>query len=153
MIFDKISNIQCYSSISPNLKEAIDWIKKFDSTCTSQKDYAIRDREIYAFCRKFDPVDEAVQQYETHKSYIDIQYVLSGSERILCAHQDDLEISIPYDSDKDISFLKGDIKPADLILKEGNFAIFFPWDAHKPCLKTAEDEYSLKLVIKVAVES
>jgi YhcH/YjgK/YiaL family protein len=59
--------------------------------------------------------------------------------------------TIAYDPDKDICFLEADDeKMAEA--KPDRYFIFFPTDAHRPCVKDGENKMVRKVVIKVRLE-
>lgn len=88
--------------------------------------------------------------FEAHRKYADIQVVVFGEEEIGVLPLDKTTVSIPYDENDDIIFLKGDEKNFR-IARPGNFFIFFPNDAHQPSLKTNKNLMIRKIVIKVRV--
>ena len=93
--------------------------------------------------------------FEAHNKYIDIQLLLKGKEYIQVSSMESNEIGEviePYDEVKDIYFFN--IKPwTEHLLSTSNFMIFFPSEAHKPCLKVESSEMVRKLVIKVPYHS
>ena len=91
--------------------------------------------------------------FEAHKKYIDIQYIVSGEELIDVAHLKNMTVTKPYDSENDIEF--GAINEfSALKALPGRFFIFFPTDAHRPCLHPANDSILIrKVVVKVPVEN
>ena len=91
---------------------------------------------------------------ETHQKYVDIQLLLSGTEQLEIFKKSDLTISEPYDTEKDAEFYHIPDEPiATVTLHPGQFVVFFPEDAHMPCL-IAEDapESVKKVVIKVKAD-
>ena len=89
-------------------------------------------------------------EFEAHRKYIDIQYVVSGKEVIELAERKDLGTeTVPYDQDKDIEFYSSAENISRLHLKTGDSAVFFPSDAHKPCLSDGERADVVKIVVKI----
>ncbi len=87
---------------------------------------------------------------ETHTRYIDIQYLITGEELIGYAPLAGQAVHTPYDTDKDIAFLEGAADP--IRVQQGQFAVFFPHDAHMPGRTMGEPKRVRKVVIKVAVK-
>jgi len=90
---------------------------------------------------------------EAHKKYIDIQYIVLGTELIDVALLKDLTVTRPYNSDSDLMF--GTV-PEFSVLKTSpeRFYIFFPNDVHRPSLKDGNDSVLIrKVVVKVPVEN
>ena len=91
--------------------------------------------------------------FESHKKYIDIQYIVKGSEIMDVSHIDDLQIIEAYNEEKD--FTKYNTKNAfsSLHIKEKELAIFYPSDGHQPCIKVDKTEQIYKVVIKISTNN
>ncbi len=75
---------------------------------------------------------------------------MSGKEVIELAERNDLRTeTMPYDQDKDIEFYSSAENISRLHLKTGDSAVFFPSDAHKPCLSDGEKSDVVKIVVKI----
>ena len=85
--------------------------------------------------------------FEAHREFIDIQMTISGDERIGCAHISRVVPAGAYDEERDIQFFRGDGLTLDC--RKGMFAIFFPEDAHQPCVAPAEPAKIRKVVVKI----
>ena len=108
----------------------------------------IQEPEIYAEVSSYKtrPVHEG--RLETHKRYVDIQIMLSGSERMDVMPPDTLIPDTDYDEQKDIRFYKRVKAPAvRLLMVPGNFAMFFPQDAHCPQITPHSEALNVKKVV------
>ncbi len=116
------------------------------------KRYDIDDDKVYAPVSEYLTKNEPDARFEAHRKYIDIQYVVSGTEIIGFAPvSQKTEVLEPYDSTKDIEFLvvgNGE----NLIATPDRFFIFFPEDAHRPGVKYQENSPVRKVVVKVKIE-
>ncbi len=94
--------------------------------------YEIDGNRLYAMVQTYAtrPVEEV--RWEAHRKYIDIQFMLSGRERIGCADVKQLTNPDPYNPDKDAQMADGADSPAYLPLSKGAFVILYPQDAHQP---------------------
>ena len=91
--------------------------------------------------------------FESHKKYIDIQYMIKGDEIMDVCNIEDLEIIKDYDDKTDFIKYKGkEENISSLLIKENQLAIFYPQDAHQPCIKTNENKLIYKAVIKIPVK-
>ena len=91
--------------------------------------------------------------FESHKKYIDIQYMLKGEEIMDVCNLEDLEILKDYDEKTDFIKYKGkEENISSLLIKENELAIFYPQDAHQPCIKTNQNKLIYKAVIKIPVK-
>lgn len=89
--------------------------------------------------------------FESHQQYIDVQFILDGEEIIEVATSSLLEVSMPYSSEMDLIKYKDTENASRIVLKKGDVAIFYPEDAHMPCLKLAVSTNVIKTVVKVKV--
>ena len=91
--------------------------------------------------------------FESHKKYIDIQYMVKGEEIMDVSSLDELTILNPYDQEKDVIKYSSKNNFSSLCIKEKELAIFYPNDAHQPCVKVDENKLIYKAVIKIPVEN
>ena len=89
--------------------------------------------------------------FESHKKYIDVQFILEGEEIIEVANKDNLVVSMSYNEDMDLIKYHTTDDASVVRLKKGDVAIFYPEDAHMPCVKIGESVKVIKTVVKVAV--
>ena len=88
---------------------------------------------------------------ESHIKEVDVQILLSGSEKIKLYDQQALMIDKPYDDETDCQFYKA-IQSAmsDINLIPGYMAVFFPQDIHHPQFSVDGQINTLKkIVIKI----
>jgi biofilm protein TabA len=90
-------------------------------------------------------------RFEAHRRYVDIQLVVRGQEAIGVAPAALLSTVEPYDAAKDIEFFAEPPESVTLPLREGDFAVFAPGDAHRPSLHLDGPHVSRKAVLKVSV--
>ena len=88
---------------------------------------------------------------EVHDKYIDLQFIVSGEEKMLWAPREELAIVTPFPEGKDTEILEQGDRPSTLILHAGEFAIFYPNDAHKPSLAVDTPKPIQKIVVKIKV--
>ena len=145
-----VSSIKKYTDILkfyPQLEIVFDFIIKNISTKTCDGKYDITE-EIYANVQTCLPKPTKEQLLEKHKKYIDLQYVISGNEKIGWKFFDkSCKPLKKYNRKKDIAFYSN--TPDTYInLKKGEFAIFFPDDTHSPlCCKNKVK----KCIVKIPV--
>jgi len=89
--------------------------------------------------------------FESHRQYIDVQFILEGEEIIEVNNSDKLTISMEYDNDMDLTKYKSTQNSSIIKLKKGDVAIFYPQDAHMPCVQLNNTIKVVKTVVKVTV--
>ena len=106
---------------------------------------------MFALPQSYETAPAAEKRFEAHRRYLDIQYILSGEEVIHYALAERLEISEPYHDERDVMFFRDGGASSATLLRAGDFAIYFPHDAHQPgCFHTTPVAVR-KIVIKIAV--
>ena len=89
--------------------------------------------------------------YESHKKYVDIQYVIEGEEIMGLTTLDKVAVKEPYSEEKDIAFY--DFEGGRFLkATPENFFLFFPEDVHRPSITTGDSILIKKIVVKVMVE-
>ena len=110
--------------------------------------YEIDGKNVYAMIQEYNAKNEEDAQFESHKVYTDLQFLISGEERIGLTDLSTTTVKTPYDESKDIAFYTSEAGKT-LLAKPGTFFLFFPDDAHRPGMKVTENSPVRKLVIKI----
>lgn len=148
MIYDKISNIETYAGISADIHLGLKWLRDVNPDIANGV-YEINPR-VKAIVSEYMTKEVNECGYEAHRDYIDIQYLICGEEIINSLPLEYLKETKPYDKEKDAAFYEAtNIKPQELLLGNGYFAILFPQDGHMPQLCVNKPEKVKKVVIKV----
>ncbi|MBY0540231.1 MAG: YhcH/YjgK/YiaL family protein [Arcobacteraceae bacterium] len=91
--------------------------------------------------------------YESHKTYIDIQYMFEGDEIMEVENVNNLTVTTEYNPDLDYAKYAQSKNSSVLKIKQNELAIFYPDDAHMPCIKIDENKKIIKAVFKILVNS
>ena len=152
MVIDIIENYKIYSALGEKLAWGFEFIKKAISENLPVGKYEISGTDVYAMIQEYTTKSAKEAFFEGHKRYIDIQYVVSGTEEIGIIDISKAKIKNEYNSDMDAAFYEKNPKCGWLVLEEGDFAIFYPNDLHMPGL-SFEDKASdvKKIVVKVSI--
>jgi YhcH/YjgK/YiaL family protein len=133
-------------------EKAFSFFKDNDLSKLEVKRYDIDGDNLFATVSEYLTKNEETTNFEAHRKYIDIQYVISGKETMNIAPlKTAREIVTQYDATKDIEFLKVE-KIVKHTATPSNFFIFFPDDAHRPGIREGVSSPVRKIVIKVKVE-
>lgn len=152
MIYDRLENLTTYRGMSKWLDIAIDALADMDLAGMADGEYPIADRDVYCMVQSPALKIPADAKWETHERYIDIQIGLADGEGIGYAPREDIGDWAQYDAQKDATISKSLQEGITLPLARGMFAIFFPQDAHRPCLAMNGGKEGHKAVLKVRVE-
>ncbi|MDR2118081.1 MAG: YhcH/YjgK/YiaL family protein [Tannerellaceae bacterium] len=129
-------------------KFAFDFLKK-DLKSLSPGRYELSDDGTYAVISEYRTKEPDTAKYEVHRKYIDIQYVIEGEEYIEVIPVSQMKEKQDYDAQADILFFEDSVKGKLLHAGTAHFFVFFPEDAHKPCLKIVTVKQVKKVVVKI----
>ncbi len=87
--------------------------------------------------------------FEAHRKYIDLHYIIDGTEQFGYANVDKLTPVTEYDEKDDYILLRGEV--SRITLNKGDFVIAFPEDAHIPALKYKNSEKVKRAVVKIPI--
>jgi len=148
MITDNIKNAEKYYSLSKDIEKALIYLQNTDFTNLKAGRYYIDGDNMYVNVDEYET--KTSDRIEAHRKYIDIQYIVTGEENMGVATLDNLTPVTEYNTEKDIIFYKGQ---ADLhTVKEKDFIIFYPEDAHLPCQMIKNSEHVKKAVVKILIK-
>ncbi|TAL73727.1 MAG: DUF386 domain-containing protein [Bacteroidetes bacterium] len=132
--------------------KAFSFLKSNDLTKLEIKRYDIDSDNLYAPVSEYLTKNEEDAKFEAHQKYIDIQYVINGTEMMSVApitqKKDILE---PYDPTKDVEFMTVNQSKSYKASPE-RFFIFFPSDIHRPGVKVSENSLVRKVVVKLRID-
>ena len=149
MIIDKLKNASLYYGISEKIATALKYLENTDLSEFKNGKYEIEGDDIFVIVQDYHTKPLSEGKFEAHRKYIDIQYIIKGTEKMGYTNVHKLKSATEYDETKDIIFFEGD---GDLVaVDEGFFAIFAPEDAHMPGIESKTSEYVKKAVIKIMV--
>jgi biofilm protein TabA len=155
MIIDSLANADTYKGLGPLFAAAFDYLRKFDPATPNGK-YEIDGKRLFANVQRYDTAPEAEKAWEAHRIYADIQYIVSGREKILYTPVANLAafVSAPYNYVKDVEKYTDGVKdPVANVITGGSFGIYFPQDGHKPGSFVDGPEPVVKVVLKVLVKT
>ncbi len=94
---------------------------------------------------------EENRKWEAHEEYIDIQFVISGNERIEYLALNEMEEKTESYPERDLYFYraKKGTQPCSVSMSKGRYAVFYPADAHRPLCMADKPEAVKKIVMKI----
>lgn len=133
MIIDSIKNAKKYYCVHPSFGKAFEALAAIDENTPNER-ITVDGDNIFINLGEYvnKNVDECL--FESHKKYIDIQYVVSGEEYIDLCDQEILTATDDRLDTDDIAFFENTDKFSRADLTEGIFVVIFPGEAHKPCI-------------------
>ena len=148
MIVDQLKNAATYYPLNPRLERALRYLEFMDLEKLAPGRYEISGDQVFALVQEYHtkPMDQGF--WEAHQKYIDVQYVVTGIERMGYACVDRMRL-IEYNEEKDFARLEGE--GVFLKVPAGTFLIMAPQDAHMPGMALDQPAPVKKVVVKVRV--
>lgn len=149
MIIDHIKNLKNYPLLDSRLLRGLELLRDTDFSKVEDSTYEVEGRDLYYFIQSY-PTRPENDTPEAHRKYIDIQYMIYGTERMDVGQLEAMTEEVIAKPENDIWFYRGPSDP--ITLTEGMFAVFFPNDAHAPCISPADGSNDVrKCVVKVRI--
>lgn len=151
MIFDLKANLEFYRNlgIAGRYAKAVDFLMNTDLENLEAGKYIIDGDNVFANVVEYTTIPWEEAKYEAHQNYTDIQYVINGSEVMTYAPVDQLNVSVPYNPDKDAVLFDNANPGLKVAVHAGEYMIFNPWDGHKPKAANGEPAPIKKVIVKI----
>jgi biofilm protein TabA len=153
MIFGHIGNLDKEAPLYPSaVQKGLQYLKNTDFAKLADGKHSIDGDSMYAIISEYFPDLKENRKAETHIKYIDIQYIDKGEEYIAYSNLSTTsEIAQAYSEEKDAAFYKNVTNEIDIKLSSGMYAVFFPWDIHRPGCVSQPGVKVRKVVVKIKV--
>ncbi|MBQ0067171.1 MAG: YhcH/YjgK/YiaL family protein [Phascolarctobacterium sp.] len=135
------------------IMRALEWIQTMDFNNLPEGEYEILGEDIFARISEYDTEAKENRGAERHEKYIDVQCILEGRETVYYTpYQITYKLDVHGEMKEDTLFYK-DVKENNSVhLQAGDFAVFYPWEIHRPnCHFADKPEHVKKVVVKVKV--
>ena len=148
MILDQLANAHRYAALGARFARALSSAGHGPRRARARHLRARRPRFLYVLVQEYSPKPLSEAGWEEHRHYADVQFIVSGTERIGYAPAESLQRD-EYDAARDYGRLSGS---GDLVtLHGGDFMILWPGEGHAPGLVAEEPSMVKKVVVKVRV--
>ena len=127
--------------------KAFAYLKNTDLKTLSNGRHVIDSDNVYAIVTEAPTKDYDKTAFESHRKYIDLQYVITGEEKMAKTPVTSVVVNKPYDEKADIAYYTGEGKIYTVPAK--TFMLFFPGEAHRPNITPGGNKVVKKIVIKI----
>ena len=140
-------------AFSPAIRQAMEVLQGTDFMKLAPGKYEVDGNRMFYMVSESTTRDRQELKAESHRSYIDIQYIVEGEEKIGFARLSDEQIVTQDLLETDDALLYEHLNDEmELILRPGTYVMFFPADLHRPGWKVQEASPVKKVVIKVRLD-
>src|SRR5436190_7616760 len=146
---DKVQFAQQYHLNKALWDKAFAYLKQTNLQTLANGRYTIDGDNVYAIVTEAPTKDYDKTAFESHRKYIDLQYVITGEENMAKAPLSSVTVSKPYNESTDLANYTGEGKI--YTVPQNNFMLFFPSDAHRPNITPGGNKVVKKIVIKIRV--
>ena len=154
MVSASLDKYSRYFSLAPGLDKAFQYLEKVAANPPADGRYPIDSDRVYAIVASYKTLPRAQKILEGHYNYLDVQYLAEGRpEAIYYGDAEKAPVAEDYDPARDFIKYAPEAALSMLVLRKGDFAIFFPEDAHMPGVLFGEEAEVKKIVVKVRLES
>jgi biofilm protein TabA len=147
VILDVIDQHARYQALHPLFARAFQYLRDTDLRSVPPGRYELDGDLLHVSVDQVEGRGRERARLEAHRRYIDIQVAIDGAETIGWRPLSGCRRALPFDESRDIGFFE-DAPQSWLALRPGEFAIFFPDDAHAPLADTGAVK---KAIVKVLV--
>lgn len=148
MIYDHKKNIQTYAGLDARVFRGLELMTELDWETVELGRYEVDGDNLFYMVQEYDthPFEGTG---EAHRNYVDIQYLVSGQEKIGVDQLEADSVLVEGRPENDIYFYQ---MGRDVVtLQPGHFAVLWPQDIHAPALAVEGAQHCRKVVIKVKI--
>ena len=149
MILGSLNMASCHYQYPEAIQKALHWLKNNDLAAMEAGTYEIEGKDIYAMIQEITTQPFDVRRAGKHDIYVDVQCIISGTERMGYVPYTGAEEVEENPEDKDICFFKNLSNENYIDVPAGAFCIFFTNDIHRPGAAAGEPAAVKKVIVKV----
>lgn len=151
MIYGNKNQIEEFAFLDEKVKTCFEYIASHDLYAMQPGRYEIDGDRIFLNLEEFETIPAEGRDFEAHKRYLDLFYIVDGAEQVDVSFIQKLRNN-GYEEARDRMSLDGDAA-CSLVLSEGDFLICYPHDGHRPAICVGEPAQIKKAVFKIQIEA
>lgn len=150
MILGHIEDKNLRHNLPESIWNAFDFIRNNDLSKLEDGKYIIDGDLLFVNVMTVDTVSNDSKSCEVHQNYADIQILIEGEELMEFSTSSINSNSVTeYDEKTDFQLVDPNEPISTVILQANMFAVFFPYEPHKPTCSVNETKTIRKAVIKI----
>jgi len=149
MSTDRLTNAHLYLGLGENIQRAFEYLQHVNLDTLPVGRLELDGIKMYVTSQEYATKLPEQGKWEAHRRYIDLQYLISGTERIGYSQLSKMTHG-EYNPEKDFLALAGS---GDFVtLNAGDFMLLFPEEAHMPGMAVDQPVLVKKAVVKIAIK-
>ncbi|MCS7005356.1 MAG: YhcH/YjgK/YiaL family protein [Cytophagales bacterium] len=136
------------------IQKALHYLRTTNFSEMKDGTYEIDGKKMFVILQSYTTANPENIKAESHKKYIDIQYIIEGNEiiRVAFPHKSNVFTDEGYQEEKDKWNYKELANEIDIPMYSGTFVILFPTDIHRPGCIWHKISNVRKAVVKIAID-
>lgn len=152
MIFTSLARAAENDISRERFQKALAFLQRDDLAALEPGCYEIDGREVFANVQELTTARPAEKNYEAHRRYADVHYVVSGTELMGVAPVGECLPVGEFSEEDDFGLYTPGDREGWVTLREGDLVVTPPSDAHKPGCCPGEPAPLKKICVKVLVD-
>lgn len=153
MIIDSISCAERYQGLHLGIDRVLEAVQKYTPENYPAGRIPLDGENIYLNFLEYDTHRSAEGMTEAHRAYIDVMYMVEGTEVVYVKPVHRLQkVTRKYDAQIDALLAEIDEDSSEIRLMPGDFLILFPEDAHAPACSGDQSVHVKKIIGKVKID-
>lgn len=149
MIFGNNNHLEEYPFLEKAVMECFDYANTHDLLSYENGCHEIDGKRLFVNIVEYTTTTPKQRFWEAHRQYLDLHFMLSGTEQIDFNFIANMEQKA-YEEKDDFLPLDGD-KNCSVILRDKDFLICFPNDAHRTAIQVNQPETIKKAIFKIQI--
>lgn len=145
-----ILNQRMEDNLSQKIEKAIGYVQSQNPHSLPVGKYEMSDGS-YFMVQEYITKKESNCRLESHRQFVDVQWILKGKEKIKTISVDKLDPEIEYNIKSDVAFWEPVRNMMEIVLHDGSYTVLYPNNAHMPCIAVEGQESIRKVVIKIKI--
>ena len=150
MVFGNIRDLKEYSYLEKDVLKCFEYAKTHDLINFKNGSHEIDGDDLFVNIVEYETTTPENRFWEAHRQYLDLHFMLRGSERIDVNFIDNMQQQEFLEQD-DFLPLEGNPN-SHVVLTEGDFLLCYPKDAHRTALQIKEPTAIKKAIFKIKVK-
>ena len=152
MIFTSLSEAPVSGLSADRLGRALEFLAREDLADLEPGRHEVMGDEVFANVQELTTVPSGEKNYEAHRRYADVHFVISGTELIGVAPVGECQPVGEFSEADDFGLFTPGDREAWATLRPGELVVTPPCDAHKPGCCPGDPAPLKKICVKVLVD-